>query len=332
MSKRFAVIVLAALAGPGTTAAQDEKAVLQVKGYVVAGHPFRVSPQSAGQIVSLAPNFEEGARFKKGDVLAVVDPSLYKARVDRARAGVRNAEILIDQAKTGTVARETERARSQLAATKVRYEGAVSREALIKEAVDRGGVNQPALAEASKQRALEQENVRAAEVEVARAEQAQKEKAQLAEAGLEQARADLAEAQQHLENCSVRAPADGTVLRKNVELGSFVNPQAVGVPAHVAEMADLSDLEIEVNVQERDLALVRDGQPCRVMPEAFERDADFLKGHPNGYDGVVSRVLPQADRARGALTVRVKVKFPADEAPGRYLRPDMGAVVSFLKK
>src|SRR5262249_5113298 len=105
-----------------------------------------------------------------------------------------------------------------------------------------------------------------------------------------------------------------------------------GLPGHIAEMADLSDLVIEVNVQERDLVLVAEGQPCRVMPEAFERDADFRKGHPDGYDGVVSRVLPQADRARAALTVRVKVKLPPDEPPGKYLRPDMGAVVSFLKK
>ncbi len=332
MSKRFAVIVLATLAGPGTATAQDEKPVLQVKGYVVAAHPFRVSPQSAGQIVSLAPTFEEGARFKKGDVLAAVDSSLYKARVDRARAGARNAEVLLEQAKTGTVARDVERAKAQLAAAKVRYEGAALNEARIKEVAATGGVNQTVLAEASKQRALEQENVRAAEVEVPRAEQAQKEKAQLAEARLEQARADLAEAQQHLDNCDIRAPADGTVLRKNVELGAYVNPQAVGVPGHIAEMADLSDLEVEVNVPERDIASVRPGQPCRVMPEAFERDADFLKGHPGGYEGVVSRVLPQADRARAAIAVRVKVKLPADEAPGRYLRPDMGALVSFLKK
>src|SRR5262249_58398955 len=61
MSKRFAVIVLAALAGPGAAAAQDEKPVLQVKGYVVAGHPFKVSPQSPRPIVPLPPHFPRGA-------------------------------------------------------------------------------------------------------------------------------------------------------------------------------------------------------------------------------------------------------------------------------
>src|SRR5262249_49951469 len=110
------------------------------------------------------------------------------------------------------------------------------------------------LEEATRQRRLEEENVRAGEAEVAHAEEAQKEKRQLGEAQLGQARADLAEADIRLQHCTVRAPADGTVLSKNVEVGSFVNPLAFGPAAHICEMADLSDLEIEVDIQERDIA------------------------------------------------------------------------------
>ena len=46
------------------------------------------------------------------------------------------------------------------------------------------------------------------------------------------------------------------------------------------------------------------------------------------YDGVVSRLMPIADRAKGAVPVRVRLKVPADEE-GQYLRPEMGAIVKF---
>jgi hypothetical protein len=47
------------------------------------------------------------------------------------------------------------------------------------------------------------------------------------------------------------------------------------------------------------------------------------------YDGVVDRLMPIADWAKGAVPVRVKVSIPADEE-GVYLKPEMGAIVTFL--
>jgi hypothetical protein len=47
------------------------------------------------------------------------------------------------------------------------------------------------------------------------------------------------------------------------------------------------------------------------------------------YDGVVDRLLPIANRSKGAVPVRVKVTIPADEE-GIYLKPEMGAIVTFL--
>jgi hypothetical protein len=46
------------------------------------------------------------------------------------------------------------------------------------------------------------------------------------------------------------------------------------------------------------------------------------------YNGYVSRLMPIADRAKGAVSVRVKVRIPAEEE-GVYLKPEMGAVVTF---
>ena len=85
-------------------------------------------------------------------------------------------------------------------------------------------------------------------------------------------------------------------------------------------MADLSKLEVDLNIQERDVARVFKGQICQVRAEAFPRRV---------YDGVVSRLMPIADRAKGAVPVRVKLSIPAEEE-GIYLKPEMGATVAFF--
>ena len=87
-------------------------------------------------------------------------------------------------------------------------------------------------------------------------------------------------------------------------------------------MADLSDLEVELNIQERDVSRVFKGQRCKVRADAW---SDRV------YDGYVSRLMPIADRAKGAIPVRVKVSVPAEEE-GVYLKPDMGAVVTFYAR
>src|SRR5262249_57233046 len=135
----------------------------------------------------------------------------------------------------------------------------------------------------------------------------------------------------------IRAPVTGTILSKKAEKGNLVIPSAFssqgGLSASLCDMADLADLEMEVAVQERDIATVRKGQPCIIMPEASQRDPEFKKLHPNGYKGYVSRLMPIADRAKGAITVRVKLndgEVPREEE-GTFLKPEMGVIVSFLK-
>ncbi|MCU0979022.1 MAG: efflux RND transporter periplasmic adaptor subunit, partial [Pirellulaceae bacterium] len=98
------------------------------------------------------------------------------------------------------------------------------------------------------------------------------------------------------------------------------NPIAFNGSFSLCDMADLSDLEVELFIQERDIARVFAGQHCKVRAEAYP---------DRTYDGLVSRLMPIADRAKGAVPVRVKLTVPADEE-GVYLKPEMGAVVTFL--
>jgi multidrug efflux pump subunit AcrA (membrane-fusion protein) len=155
------------------------------------------------------------------------------------------------------------------------------------------------------------------------------EKIQGAWADFEQAEADAAKAKWKLDNCKVRAPVSGTILTvsgtiltKEAEIGNLVNPIAFNGSYSLCKMADLSDMEVDMSIEERDVARVFKGQKCKVRPDAYP---------DRGYEGEVSRLMPTADRAKSAIPVRVKLKVPREEE-GVYLKPDMSAVVSFLKK
>jgi multidrug resistance efflux pump len=143
-----------------------------------------------------------------------------------------------------------------------------------------------------------------------------------AEAEVLEAEADVRKARWRLDNCRICAPINGTILKKNAEEGNLVNPIAMNGSFSLCDLADLSDLEVELTIEERDISKVTVGQKCKVRTEAYP---DRI------YEGVVSRLMPIADRNKAAIPVRVKVTVPREEE-GIYLKPDMTAIVSFLKE
>ena len=120
--------------------------------------------------------------------------------------------------------------------------------------------------------------------------------------------------------CVIRSPVNGVVLEKLVDANELVSPQTFGgtrgPSASLVALADLSDLQVEIDVNESDLAKISLGQPCRVSPEAYPAKV---------YDGVVAEIAPEANRAKGTLQIKVQVKNP-----DRFLTPELSAKVVFL--
>jgi RND family efflux transporter MFP subunit len=138
------------------------------------------------------------------------------------------------------------------------------------------------------------------------------------EAQLGSERARLAVAQASLENTNVRAPFDGTVLRKDAEVGEIVAPSSAGgglTRTAIVTMADLATLEVEVDVNEAYIAQVRNGQPARVTLDAYT-DTSFA--------GKVRQVVPTADRTKATVLVKVSI---LDRDPR--ILPEMAAKVLF---
>jgi multidrug efflux pump subunit AcrA (membrane-fusion protein) len=141
-----------------------------------------------------------------------------------------------------------------------------------------------------------------------------------AEAGVVLAQAQLKVQQVNLDNTEIRAPFDGVVLVKNANVGDMITPfsSAAGTLGAVVTMADMATLEVEADVSESKVALLRKDQPVEITLDAFPE----LR-----LRGSVARIVPTVDRAKA--TVMTKVRF--EQIDPRVL-PEMSAKVSLLAR
>lgn len=141
-----------------------------------------------------------------------------------------------------------------------------------------------------------------------------------AKAGLLVAQANLRVAQANLAQTEIRAPFDAVVLTKNANVGDNITPfsSAADTKGAVVSVADMSTLEVEVDVSESNLSKLSIGQPAEIGLDAIPGER---------FPGQVVRMVPTIDRAKA--TRLVKVKF--DRIDARAL-PDMSAKVVFLSR
>jgi len=137
-------------------------------------------------------------------------------------------------------------------------------------------------------------------------------------AGIDAAKFAVKEAQVAVDNTRIVAPFDGTVLKKNADIGEIVAPLAgaASSKAAVVTIADMSSLEIEADVSEANITRVVPEQGCEIRLDAYP---------DRRYPGYVTKIVPTADRAKA--TVLVKIKFK--DYDNRVL-PEMGAKITFL--
>jgi RND family efflux transporter MFP subunit len=119
----------------------------------------------------------------------------------------------------------------------------------------------------------------------------------------------------------IKSPIDGVVLEKLADPGELVTPQSFGgtggPSTALLSLADPQDLQVEIDVSERDLPKISQDQRCRVSPEAFPDKV---------YQGHVAEIAPEANRQKGTLQIKVQI-----EHPDRFLTPELSAKVDFLK-
>ncbi len=255
--------------------------LLNASGYVVAQRRAAVASKITGRLVSLL--VEEGSRIQKGDVIARLENEDTEAARERAAAELRASRANLDQAT------------AELSDSLSNYRRS-------KELLDKGFIAKLEF-DASETR------YRKAEAGVA-----------AAEAAIKANSAALREAEVNLEYSFIRAPFDAVVLTKNADIGDIITPigAAANVQAAVVTIADMSSLQVEVDVSESNIGQVRVNQPCEIQLDAIS-DTRFR--------GQVHMIVPTADRTKA--TVLVKVRF-LDKDPA--ILPEMSAKVAFLER
>ena len=304
-------------AAPGAVASSGD-IVLDSKGNLVPAHQIQISPKVGGLIMRLT--FKEGDVVQKGAILAELETTDYKADYDRTHAAVLMARARYEEMVNGSRDEEIAQAEAAL------KEAEESRKQLVDE-VNR--LRQSGAAASTDELVKTRSKLLQADQKVEQLRQSHRlmcigqryERIDASLAELLQAKADRAKAKWRLDNCTLRAPVTGTILTKIAEEGNIVNQMAMNLKGSICDMADLSDMEVDLKIQERDISKVEVGQKCWVRAEAWPT---------RKYEGKVDRLMPIADRGLGAIPVRVKVRIPKEEE-GKYLKPEMGVNVSFLK-
>jgi HlyD family secretion protein len=311
---------------PSTPAAPDAapgEVLLDIKGYMIASHKIQVSPiEVSGRILKL--NIEEGKPFKKGDVLAELDRTSYQADFDEAKGSLDSSKAKLTELEESWP-REVEQSKAQLddaIALRDQYQRDYKR---FEELRKRNGVvNDKEYEQVLFGFMSQSARVRLSEASLRMAEGPRKQKNDAARADVIQAQARFDRAKWRLDNCTIIAPVDGIVLTKNAEIGNLVNTLSMNsvLNGGVCEMADLTDLEVDLEVQEREIKHVFVNQDCVVTPEAFP------KRH---YLARVDRIMPVANRSKAIIPIRVKVRVARSEE-GKFLKPDMGVNVSLYNR
>lgn len=254
---------------------------LNASGYVVAQRKAAVASKVTSRLEELM--VEEGSRVKEGQIIARLENQDMIAARNQAEANVSLARANLEGAKA-----ELEEATLDFDRNKELY----AREIIAKAQYD-----------TSEARYLR------AQASVA-----------AAEAAVKAGSAALRVANVNLEYTLIRAPFDAVVLTKDADIGDIVTPlgAAANAKAAVVTIADLGSLQVEADVSETNLGLVKVGQPCEIQLDALP-DSRFR--------GIVHTIVPTADRSKA--TIMVKVRF-LDKDPR--ILPEMRARVSFLSR
>lgn len=231
---------------------------VEASGKVFPKTEVKISSDVSGEIVELHVN--EGDSVRLGQMVAKVDPEAFNSQVERAAAGVNSSKASVANAKAQVETFIAQKKQVEAQLTNAR-EIHTRNEALKKEGVIS---QQDFEASLSNLRSLEA-NLSAAEANIRSAEQS----VRGAEFQVKSAQASLKELNTNLKRATIYATMDGIVSKLNVEKGERVVGTSMMAGTEVLRIADLSVMEVQVEVTENDLPRIGLGQDVDVEIDAY---------------------------------------------------------------
>ncbi len=298
--------------------------VLSATGYIVAHHTINVNSKVTGRLAWIG--VEKGDKVKEGQVLVRLEDEEFRASYEQAKGALENARAYLEELEHGSRPEEIQEAQHNLdeaRATLVNDKLTLDR---TKELSSAGVVSHQALDDATAKFDSDQQKVNSLDKAFQlmkigpRPEEIARARGSVAQA---QGLADYAKSQ--LDATVIRAPVTGTILDRTAEKGELITAQfasaaAGGPQGSVVSLADLNDLQVELDIAQADFARLSPRQKAVVTTDTYPDKT---------YDGEIAQISPEANRQKATVQVKVQVLNPA-KYPDVFLRPEMNATVKFL--
>jgi HlyD family secretion protein len=255
---------------------QDIVQTVEATGTLGAVTTVQVGTQVSGTIQSLHADFN--SRVRKGQIIARLDPSLLQAQVDQAAATITRLEADVERARAALEDAQVKLMRSQMLA---------------------------------EQGLLARADLDAAESAARQARAS----LQAAEAQIVQARAALNQNRVNLSHTIIRAPVDGIVISRDVDVGQTV-AASMSAPTLFVIAKDLTEMKVEASVDESDIGRIEPGQAVTFRVDAYPDDV---------FSGTVSQVRLQPEVVQNVVSYTTVIDVPNPEGK---LKPGMTANVS----
>jgi HlyD family secretion protein len=294
--------------------------VLSATGYIVAHHKINVNSKVTGRVAWIG--VEKGDKVKEGQVLVRLEDNEFRAQYEQAKGATENARAYLEELEHGSRPEEIQQAQHNLdeaRATLVNDKTTLDR---TRELVAGGVMAKQNLDDATAKFDSDQQRVDSLEkaFQLMKIGPRQEEIAR-AKGALLQAEGQEAYAKSWLDATVIRSPVNGTILERTAEKGElitsgFASGAEGGPVGEVVALADLNDIQVELDIAQDDFAKLSPNQKGIVTVDAFP---------DRKYDGEIAQISPEANRQKATVQVKVQIKNP-DE----YLRPEMNATVKFL--
>lgn len=296
--------------------------VLSASGYIVAHHKISVNSKVTGRVAWIG--VEKGDKVKEGQVLVRLEDQEFRALYEQARGAWQSAKARLAEAEHGSRPEEIQQADHNLAEARATAANDKINLDRTTDLFTQGVVSEQNLDDAQARYDADRQKANSLEQSLRLSKLGPRiEEIDRARADVETAKGQMDYAKSQLDATVIRAPVTGTILERTAEKGELVTAQfasgAEGGPrGSVVALADLNDIQVELDIAQDDFAKLSPKQEGIVTLDAFK---------DRSYKGEIAEMSPEANRQKATVQVKVQIL-----KPDSYLRPEMNATVQFKAK